>query len=187
MFAGGQVGPKAVAYPRRAVPLLTRIAQRPWPRVVGSLIGVVGLAGVIIPGQFGSTDHDRNRAEYLTWIYFWAATLILSGLIGNLWSWLNPWAAIYDVVNRYIRISPVWKLPNLGIWPAVGTYFAFACLELTSVMANLPLIVAIAAAGYTIVPLAGSALFLRDEGLDPREAFTRLFAVLGNVGPAAAE
>ena len=187
MFAGGQVGPKAVAYPRRAVPLLTRIAQTPWPRVVGSLIGVLGLAAVIITGLFGSTDNDRNPAEYLTWIYFWAATVILSGLVGNLWSWLNPWAAIYDAVNRYIRISPVWKLRNLGIWPAVGTYFAFACLELTSGMANRPLIVAIAAAGYTIVTLAGMALFGRDEWLDHCEALTVLFGIIGKFGPVEAE
>ena len=48
MFAGGQVGSKAIAYPRRAVPLLARVAQTPWPRFVGSLIGVLGLAAVII-------------------------------------------------------------------------------------------------------------------------------------------
>src|SRR5260370_20415677 len=163
------------------------IEQTPWPRVVGSLIGVLGLAPVIITGLVGSTDNDRNPAEYLTWIYFWAATVILSGLVGNLWSWLNPWAAIYDAVNRYIRISPVWKLRNLGIWPAVGTYFAFACLELTSGMANRPLIVAIAAAGYTIVTLAGMAGFERDEGLDHLEGFTLLFRIIGEVGSLGAE
>jgi len=187
MFAGGQVGPKAIAYPRRPVPLLTHFAQTPWPRVLGGIIGVLGLAAVIVTGLFGSTDNDRNPAEYLTWIYFWAATVILSGLVGNLWYWLNPWAAVYDAVSKVTRLSPVWKLPNLGIWPAVVTYFAFACLELTSGMANRPLIVAIAAAGYTIVTLAGMGLFGRDEWLDHFEAFTVLFGIIGKFGPLEAD
>ncbi len=194
MFAGGQVGSKAIAYPRRAVPLLARVAQTPWPRFVGSLIGVLGLAAVIITGLFGSTDNDRNPAEYLAWIYFWAATVILSGLIGNLWSWLNPWAALYDAFTSPPRgeVGPkarvgAFTLPNVGIWPAVVTFFAFACLELTSGMANRPLIVAIAAAGYTIVTLAGMALFGRDEWLDHFEAFTVLFGIIGKFGPVEAD
>jgi hypothetical protein len=176
-----------------AVPLLTRIARTRWPRFVGGLIGVLGLAAVIITGLFGSTDNDRNPAEYLTWIYFWAATVILSGLVGNLWSLLNPWEALYDVLRRSGLPSPPpgggapHRVGSLGIWPAVATYFAFACLELTSGMANRPLIVAIAATGYTILTLAGMALFGRDEWLDHCEAFTVLFGIIGKFGPVEAE
>jgi hypothetical protein len=192
MFAGGRVGAKAIAYPRVAVPLLTRIARTPWPRYVGGLIGVLGLAAVIITGLFGSTDNDRNPAEYLTWIYFWAATVILSGLVGNLWYWLNPWAAIYDALAAVLPTPPLrggapHRVGSPGIWPAVVTYFAFACLELTSGMANRPLIVAIAAAGYTILTLAGMALFGRDQWLDHSEAFTVLFGIIAKFGPVEAE
>jgi hypothetical protein len=193
MFAGGRVGAKAIAYPRLAVPLLTRIARTRWPRFVGGLIGVLGLAAVIITGLLGSTDNDRNPAEHLTWIYFWAATVILSGLVGNLWSLLNPWEALYDVLRRSGLPSPPpgggapHRVGSLGIWPAVATYFAFACLELTSGMANRPLIVAIAATGYTILTLAGMALFGRDEWLDHCEAFTVLFGIIGKFGPVEAE
>src|SRR5260370_6913885 len=38
MFAAGQVGPKAVAYPRRAVPLLTPIPPHPIPPAGRTLI-----------------------------------------------------------------------------------------------------------------------------------------------------
>src|SRR6266852_7476049 len=144
MFAGGRVGAKAIAYPRLAVPLLTRIARTPWPRFVGGLIGVIGLAPVIITGLFGSTDNDRNPAEYLTWIYFWAATVILSGLVGNVWYLLNPWAAIYDALRRLGLPSPPLRggaphrVGSLGIWPAVLAYLAFACVELTTGLANRP-------------------------------------------------
>ena len=194
LFAGDQVGAKAITYPRRAVPFLLRIAQTPWPRVIGGVVGVLGLAGIIVSGLFGSSRAELNPAEYLTWIYFWAGTVILSGLVGNLWYLLNPWAAIYDAfasphsgeLGPKARVGKL-KLPNIGIWPAVAAYFVFACLELTSGMANRPWIVAIAAAAYTAVTLAGMVWFGRDEWLDHCEAFTVLFGIVGRFSPVEAE
>ena len=187
LFAGDQEGAKAIQYPRRAVAFLLPIARSPWPRVVGGLIGVLGLAAIIITGLFGSSDATRNPAEYLTWIYFWAATVILSGLIGNLWCLLNPFASIYDAVTRFVRLGPVWKLPNVGIWPAVVTFFLFACLELTTGMANRPWLVGSLALVYFAVTLAGMILFGRDEWLGHCEAFTVLFGIVGRFGPLEAE
>src|SRR4029077_13533854 len=94
------------ACPRGAFPFLLPMARSPWPRIVGGAIGVLGLATIIVAGLFGSTDATRNPTEYLTWIYFWAGTVILSGLVGNLWYLLNPWAAIYDVVARLFTSPP---------------------------------------------------------------------------------
>ena len=100
VFAGEQVGEKAIRYPRRELKFLLSIARSPWPRLIGGLIGVLGLAATIVTGLFGSSRPELNPAEYLIWIYFWAATVILSGLVGNLWYLLNPFAAIYDAVTR---------------------------------------------------------------------------------------
>src|SRR6202011_2661170 len=108
-----------------------------------------------ITGLFGSSDPTKNPAEYLTWIYFWAAAVIASRLVGNLWYLLNPWAAINHAVARIIRWGPLWKLPNVGIGPASGFFFWSACLELTSGMANRPWLVAVAAITYTCITLAG--------------------------------
>jgi hypothetical protein len=187
LFAGDQVGPKAIQYPRRALPLLLPIARSPWPRVVGGLIGVLGLVAIIVTGLFGSPDATRNPAEYLTWIYFWAATVILSGLVGNLWYLLNPWAAIYDAATRLVRPGPVWKLPNVGIWPAVAAYLAFACLELTTGMANRPWIVGTLALLYTAATLTGMVLYGRQAWLEHCEAFTVLFGIVGRFSPVEAE
>jgi hypothetical protein len=192
-FAGDQVGARAIQYPRREVPVLTRIARSPWPRGAGGVVGLLGLAAIIVTGLFGSSKPELNPAEYLTWIYFWAATVILSGLVGNLWYLLNPWAAIYDAItsplvgtSREARVAGH-RLPNIGIWPAVAAYFAFACLELTSGMANRPWIVAIAALAYSAVTLAGMFLFGRDEWLQRCEAFTVLFGIVGRFSPLEAE
>src|SRR6266851_3437618 len=188
LFAGEQVGEKAVGYPRRALTFLLPIARSPWPRVIGGLIGVLGLAVIIVTGLFGSRRPELNPVEYLVWIYFWAATMILSGLVGNLWYLLNPFAAIYDAVTRFVRLDPVAKLPaQLGIWPAVAAYFAFACLELTSGIANRPATAATAAAVYSALTLAGMVFFGRDVWLQRCEAFTVLFDIVGRFGPIEAE
>ena len=187
LFAGDQVGAKAVQYPRRAVPALLAMARSPMPRAIGGVIGVLSLIATVVTGLFGSSNPALNPSEYLTWIYFWAGLVILAGLVGNLWYLLNPWAAIYDFVTRFVRLGPVWKLPNVGLWPAAGVFFAFACLELTSGMANRPWVVAVLALAYTAVTLAGMILFGRDEWLEHCEAFTVLFGIVGRFGPAEAE
>lgn len=187
LFAGEQVGERAIQYPRRAVPWLLPLARSEWPRIAGGVVGVAGLLAIVVCGFFGSSTAYYNPAEYLTWIYFWAATVIVSGLVGNLWYLLNPWAAIYDVIGRFARVQHVRSLPAVGVWPAVVFYLAFACLELTSGMASRPMAVAIAAVAYSLITLAGMLLFGRDAWLDHCEAFTVLFGIVGRFGPIEAE
>ena len=187
LFAG-QEGDEAVRYPRRRVEWLTRVARTPWPRAIGGTIGVLGLFAVIVTGLFGSTNSFYNPSEYIVWIFFWAVTVILTGLIGNIWYLLNPWAAIYDVLARVLPLRPVWKLPeSVGVWPAVVAYFGFACLELTSGLASRPVIVALATAVYTLVTLAGMVLFGRDAWLQRCEAFTVLLGIVSRFGPIERE
>ena len=187
VFAGDQVGATAVQYPRRPVPALLRIARSPLPRAGGGTIGVLSLLAIIITGLFGSSNPALNPSEYLTWIYFWAGLVILCGLVGNLWYLLNPWAAIYDLVTRFVKLGPVWKLPDVGLWPAAAAYFAFACLELTTGMANRPSVVAILAIAYAAATIAGMILFGRAEWLEHCEAFTVLFGIVGRFGPVESE
>ena len=187
LFAGGKVGDKALEYPRRAVPLLLPMARSPWPRLVGGTIGFIGLLVTVVAGFLGPTNNFYNPAEYVVWIFFWAMTVIVSGLVGNLWVLLNPWAAIHDAATRLIRVEPRGKLPNVGVWPAAAAYFAFACLELTSGMAGRPAAVAVSALVYTLVTLAGMFWFGRDAWLNHCEAFTVLFSVVGRFGPIETE
>jgi hypothetical protein len=187
LFAGDQVGAKALQYPRRAVPALASLARTPWPRIVGGVIGVAGLVTIVIAGLFGSSNPLYNPAEYLVWIYFWAGLFIVSGIVGNLWYLVNPWAALYDAAHRLLRVEAVWKLPNVGVWPAAAAYFSFACLELTTGMANRPWLVAVLALVYSAVTFAGMILFGRTEWLEHCEAFTVLFSIVGRFSPVEAE
>jgi hypothetical protein len=187
MFAGARVGAEALHFPRRRVAFLLPLARSPLPPLVGATVGVLALFTVVIAGLLGSTNPTRNPAEYLIWIYFWVATVIASGLVGNLWLLLNPWAAMYDAVNTFVRLRPRWKLPEVGVWPALVAYFLFACLELTSGMANQPSLVALAALAYTALTLSGMAVFGRDDWLAHCEMFTVFFDLVGRFGPIEAE
>ena len=187
LFIGEGSSDDVVKYPRRPVGWLTRVARTPWPRAVGGVIGILSLLIVIVCGFFGSSVAFYNPAEYFVWIFFWAVTVIVSGLVGNLWYLVNPWAAIYDAVARVVPVQPRWKLPEVGVWPAAAFYFSFACLELTSGMASRPMTVALAAVAYTVITLAGMFLFGRDRWLERCEAFTVLLGIVGRFGPVEAE
>src|SRR3981189_1924848 len=52
LFAGDQVGTKAVQSSRRPVPALVPIARSRWPRLVGGIIGIAGLLAIVITGLF---------------------------------------------------------------------------------------------------------------------------------------
>ncbi len=130
IFAGDQVGARALQYPLRRVQFLVPLARSPVPRLVGGTVGILALFVVLITGLFGSTDPTRNPAQYLTWIYFWVATVIASGLLGNLWLLLNPWAALYDVVSRFTRLKPMGKLPERWRVAGIGGLF-LVCLSRT--------------------------------------------------------
>ena len=187
LFAGDTTGAKAIDYPRWEARWLLAAARSRWPRLVGGVVGVAGLLIVVVAGFLGSTNGFANPAEYVVWIFFWAVTVILSGLVGNLWYLLNPWTAIYDAVARFVPVRPRLRLPEVGVWPATLAYFAFACLELTSGISNRPQVVALAALAHTVITLAGMFLFGREAWLERCEAFTVLFGIIGRFGPVEAE
>ena len=192
LFAGDRLGEEAVAYRRHPAPWLDGLANANWPRVVGGAIGVLTLLAVIVTGLFGSQAPFYNPAEYLVWVYFWAGTVILVGLVGNFWTLLNPWSAIHSVIGRLTpRRRLVGRYGNrgsrLGIWPAVATYFAFACLELTSGVASRPAVLAWLTLAYTVLTLAGMFRFGADAWLSRVECFTILFEIVSRFGPIEIE
>jgi hypothetical protein len=189
LFAGDKLGEEAVAYPRWRAAWLDGPANAAWPRMLGGTIGVLGLLAVVVTGFFGSQKPFYSPAEYLVWVYFWAATVILSGLVGNLWALLNPFGALQRSLAALglwpkRESYPTWRW---GIWPAVAAYFSFACLELTSGVASKPALLAGLAGIYTLVTLLGMATFGAQTWLDNAEGFTVLFGIVSRFGPIETE
>jgi hypothetical protein len=188
VFASDRTGEKAVRYPRLSTPFLLSIGRSPALRAITGTIGVLALLAVIVCGLFGVQNALRNPASYLTWIYFWAGLVIVSGLVGNLWTLVNPWTAIYDLVTLGKRRTPRRRLPaGIGVWPAAVLYLLFVLFELASGVASQPWLLAVLAILYSVGTLAGMFLFGRDEWLGSCEAFTVLFSIIGRFAPVETE
>jgi hypothetical protein len=188
IFASDRTGSNAVRYPRVAVPLLLALGRSPIVRAVAGAIGVIGLLSVVVTGLLGPQVAVRNPAQYLVWIYFWAGLVILTGLVGNLWTLLNPWVALHDLATLGRRPAPRLRLPEwVGVWPAAVVYLLFAMFELASGVANRPALVATLAVLYSAITLAGMVLFGRDVWLRCCEGFTVLFDIIGRFGPVETE
>jgi hypothetical protein len=192
VFAGEKVGPTAVEYPRRELTLLRGLPRLRWLRVLGGTLGVLFLLAIMVTGWFGSSKPDGNPAEYLTWIYFWAGLVVLTGLLGPGWDWVNPFEALDALIRSVRGISDPSatgpdRLARVGIWPAAFLFFSFACLELTSGYANRPWLVAWLALGYTVLTVGGMQWFGARSWLQHVEFFTILFSILARLGPVQVE
>jgi len=190
LFAGDKLGEEAVSYPQWRATWLDGPANAAWPRIVGGVIGVFSLVAVIVTGLFGSQNPFYNPAEYIVWVYFWAATVILVGLLGNLWQLLNPWAALYSLVaplRPLAKGTGTYPKPRFGIWPAILTYFAFACLELASGVANRPAVLAWLTLAYSTFTIGGLLLFGAERWLGSVECFSVLFDIISRFGPIETE
>ena len=183
IFAGDRLGERATRYPSRPARVLDRLDRSRLSRGLGGLIGVLALLAVIVTGVLGSQRPERNPAEYLVWIYFWVGLVIFSALVGNLWEYLNPFAALHSVLGRFVAPSGRRLPARLGIWPAVVVFFAFEALEQASGEANHPVVIGAAALLYTLFTLAGMLVFGRAEWLGRAEAFTVLFDLVSRFAP----
>jgi hypothetical protein len=182
-----------VSYPRLRIdnrPLIGPLVRGPGPRLVGGTIGVITLLAIVVTGYLGAREATYNPAEYLLWIYGWPLLVILSSAVGNLWSLVNPWAAIYDAAARLAgrrEFKPWRRLPEgIGIWSAVLGYLAFAYFELVSGQSANPGAVASAVTVYTLYTLGMMVLFGR-EWLDRGEPITVLYRFVGAFGPVEVE
>src|SRR5215472_9333886 len=78
-----------------------------------------------------ATDYPRWRAPWLvalgnSFVVRFLAGLI--GLVGNFWTYLNPFTTIYRLLARVVPHGGRPLPAALGIWPAGALYFAFAWL-----------------------------------------------------------
>jgi hypothetical protein len=189
LFASSRGGEQAVAFQRWRAPWLARWANAGVIQVGGGVLGVLCLVVTIATGLFGSGNPIDNPSAYLVWIYLWVGMVLFAALVGNLWTLTNPFAALYTVLARLLRL-PARLRPfpeRLGTWPAAAVFFLIAWFELASGKASTPVIVGWAALAYTVVTLAGMVVFGARDWLDHCDAFTVLFGIAARFAPTEVE
>ena len=180
-------------------PRLEQDRWRPLPDPIGrplgaralevalGLVGVALLALVLIAGFAGSQNALANFAPTFVFITFWVGLAFACALFGDIFRAVNPWRALGRATGWLLRGrlgSPRRSYPpRLGVWPAVAGLVAFTWIELVSGWPEQPRTLAVVVACYTVVTLAGQAVYGVECWSRRGEAFSVYFDLLSRIAP----
>lgn len=159
-------------------------------RLVLRILGLAGWLWIVVQGIVGGGGAADVGSLFL-WVYGWVGLAVLSAFVGPIWSWLNPFATLYDLAARFLRRlglgggDPAPYPAALAQWPAVVGFVVFVWFELvfTVVGSGRPLAVVLVA--YTALTLLAMAQWGRDVWLARGEVFSVWFGLLGRLAPWA--
>ncbi len=144
---------------------------------------------VIATGLFGSERPADNLTPAFVWIIWWVGMGFVVSLLGNLWAIVNPWRILYDLAEAiYHRFRPEgaewepgpgWDYPaQLGVWPSVFLFLAFAWVENALPDNAAPAVLAGLIIAYSVVTLGGMYLFGKQQWLRQGEVFSVIYGLL---------
>jgi hypothetical protein len=165
---------------------LQRFLLSPYVRVVVSGVSLGLFLVVWTAAAFGSERASANLAPTFIYITFWVGMVVVSIVLGNVWSVLDPWRAAADAVAWCARGLGWRREPRpypelLGLWPAVLLLFSFIALELVYVDAAEPRLLAIAIGLYSVATWTGMAVFGREQWRANGDGFAVYFGFISRV------
>ena len=134
----------------------------------------------VCAGFIGVQDPYRNLIATMVWVTWWVGFAFVCALVGDLWALANPFHI--HPFKGFLRYPG-----QLGAWPAVVLFFAFAWAELVWHDKDVPAYLASAVLGYAVLTWAAMAVFGTDAWLKNGEAFSIAFGVLGRFAPLYAQ
>lgn len=163
-------------------PRATLVTPNPlgWPGRLLAFVGIVGLLLVVGAGLFGVQNSSRNVAPVLVWVDFWLVVPFLGALVGNLYTYLNPWRTMGVLFGAEERPA---LLERLGVYPAALALFLFTWLELVYPDAGQPRTVAVAALVYSAYVIGLMVWAGRSTGLQIGDAFTTYNRLISAIAP----
>jgi len=150
------------------------------------LIGLVGLALVLLGGIIDGTESRNNIGPVLVFVFFWLVVPYLAVVLGDLWPYASPFRSIARWANGDRQERPD-LLADFGVWPATVAFVAFTWLELVSPDNVFPRTLAIAAIVYMLYVLVVTAVAGVETGLRIGEAFATYNRLIGSIAPIAVE
>jgi len=149
-------------------------------------LSVLLLLMTMLSGLFGAQRPFNNFSLTFFWIGCVLGFAYLTAVIGDVYTFINPWRVLCDVIERlrpmafYGRIQyPAW----LAYYPALTLYMAFIWLELFG--HTTPRSLGLVLLGYTMLNFAAAALFGAEAWFRYGEFFAVFFRLLGKVSPIA--
>ena len=155
------------------------------PTVVVLGLKALGLLawGWIVAQVIVGGSSSAEVGSLFTWVYGWVGLAIVCAVLGPVWSWVDPFTSLHDagawIVRRLgLRAPSHATLPaGIAAWPAVALFAFIVWLELAYLRADMGLVVV----GYTLLTLAGMAVFGRDAWREHVEVFSVWFGLLGRL------
>ncbi|MDQ2953405.1 MAG: hypothetical protein M3R18_00510 [Pseudomonadota bacterium] len=150
---------------------------------------VATLVLVVAAGFFGNQAPFKNIAPVTVWVIWWVGLSLFSAFVGNFWTMLNPWAAVFALAEKFAmrwggRLSFALPYPPwLGAWPACAFFWLFAWFELVADGRDVPRNIAIATIIYSLLTWAGFVLFGHRAWLKYGEVFSIAFGLFGRFAP----
>ena len=158
-------------------------------RLIARLLAVAALILIVVAGIIGDQTPTRNLAPTAIWIAWWVGFSYLSAFVGNVWSVVNPWAAIFDWCEQLLSKPPAsqrakanWP-KSLGVWPATGLFLVFGWLELVWEGRSIPSQLAWLAIGFSVLTWTGMFVFGRSTWLTHADPFALAFSILSKFAP----
>ncbi|CDX27080.1 conserved membrane hypothetical protein [Mesorhizobium sp. ORS 3324] len=157
-------------------------------RTIISLTSFAGFALLIAAGLFGSRDPLSNPLPLAIWTLLWAGFTLLQGVLGDLWSLLNPWYGPWRVAVHVFGLrgdgTQPSRLPKwLGVWPAVILFSAFAWFELIDPAPDDPSRLALAAGAYWLASFVAMLFFGYGDWSRRGEFLTVFFSMVARFAP----
>ena len=122
----------------------------------GALVLLLVLIGA---GFLGTRDPLENPLPLAVWTVWWIVLVFLQALIGDIWRWLNPFAAMTWLLERAGRATALVPLPEaVGSLPAILLYLAFGFFYLADIAPDDPDRLAAILSGYLGFTLAAVVL-----------------------------
>lgn len=144
-------------------------------KTLTSLGSLVFLAFLIVIGLTGTANPLENLLPLVIWTLWWMGFVALQALLGDLWSWINPWTGLYNLLPSFVRNTRPLTLPSwVGQWPGVVLFLMFACFMLADIAPEDPRRLAAFVAVYWLFTFACMLLFGAEVWLRRGECFTML-------------
>ena len=149
-------------------------------QTVTSLISTACVFALIYVGITGPRDPQANLLPLMLWTGWWIGLFTVQGLLFDVWRWINPWSALYDLLIQ--RPEPILRFPNwLGAWPAAVLFFAYQVFLLADIAPSDPNRLANILLGYWVFTFTAMILFGKDAWLRRGEWVTVLFGLIGRL------
>ncbi len=134
----------------------------------------------ILTGLLGENSAYANFNMTFFWIIFVLGLTYVTAIIGNLYSFINPWKILTDRFGGKTE----GKIPypsRLGYYPALFFYFLFVWLELVG--KTSPFTLSVALILYTVINYFGVKIWGKESWFGYCEFFSVFFRLIGKMAP----